>query len=59
MLKKILDEFNSISPNLEFTLEQVQNNTLNFLDITIKLCNANQNGSLYFLYTENPQRPTV
>jgi hypothetical protein len=38
--KKKLDEFNSISPYLEFTLEQVQNNTLNFLDITIKRCNA-------------------
>jgi hypothetical protein len=32
----ILDEFNNISPSLDFTCEIETNNSLSFLDITIK-----------------------
>jgi hypothetical protein len=39
--KEILDEFINFSPNIYFTLEQEQNNTLNFfLDIKINRCNV-------------------
>ena len=31
----VLDEFNSITPKLEFTLEEEQNGKINFLDFTI------------------------
>jgi len=55
MLKKILDEFNSISPNLEFTLEQVQNNILNVLDITIKWCNAETEWQFIFSIYRKPK----
>ena len=30
----VLDEFNSITPKLEFTLEEEQNDKINFLDFT-------------------------
>jgi len=36
--KEILDEIINFSPNIDFTLEKEQNNTLNFLDIKINRC---------------------
>jgi len=38
--KEILDEFINFSPNIDFTLEEEQNNILNFLDIKINRCNV-------------------
>jgi hypothetical protein len=38
--KEIMDEFINFSPNIDFTLEQEQNNTLNFLDMKINRCNV-------------------
>jgi len=35
-IHKALDEFNNPTPKLKFTLEEEQNNQINFLDITIK-----------------------
>jgi len=35
-IHKVLDEFNILTPKLKFTLEEDQNNQINFLDITIK-----------------------
>jgi hypothetical protein len=37
-----LDEFNTINPKLKFTIEKQQDNTINYLDLTI----LNHNGSL-------------
>jgi hypothetical protein len=39
-IKEILDEFNDVTPNLEFRPEKEQNNTLRFLGITRNRCNA-------------------
>jgi hypothetical protein len=36
----MLDEFNKVSPNLEFKLEQEHKDTLHLLDIKIDRCNA-------------------
>jgi hypothetical protein len=35
-IEEILSMFNNITPDLNFTLEQEQDNRLNFLDLTIK-----------------------
>jgi len=32
---KVLDDFHSTKPNMKFTLEEEENNKINFLDITI------------------------
>jgi hypothetical protein len=37
-INDILQEFNNVCSNLEFTLEAEKNNSINFLDITIKRC---------------------
>ena len=55
----LLEEFNKVSPNLDFTLEQEQSITLNILDITINNIMHRKSGSLEFLYLENPQLQTV
>jgi hypothetical protein len=38
--KEVLEEYINFSPNVEFTLEKEQNNTLKFLDIKINRCNV-------------------
>jgi hypothetical protein len=55
----LLEEFNKVSPNLDFTLEQEQSITLNILDITINNIMHSQSGSLESQYLENPQLQTV
>jgi len=54
-----MDEFSNFSLNLDFKLEQEQNNTLNFLTTIVNRAMQNQNGSLDAIYTENPQLHTV
>ena len=43
-IHKVLDLFNNISPTLTFTIEKEQNNSINFLDISI-----HKNQKLYYL----------
>jgi hypothetical protein len=43
----ILNDFNSIHPSLQFTEEIEQNNTINYLDITIHKTSTNVNISVY------------
>ena len=45
--KNILDKFNQIHPKLKFTLETEINNTINYLDITIKRNNHNLQFSIF------------
>ena len=47
----VLDEFNNLTPKLKFTLEEEQNNQINFLDFTIK----NHKGLSFDIY----RKPTT
>ena len=51
-IHKVLDEFNNLTPKLKFTLEEEQNNQINFLDITIK---KNHKGLSFDIY----RKPTT
>ena len=51
-IHKVLDEFNNLTPKLKFTLQEEQNNQINFLDITIK---KNQKGLSFDIY----RKPTT
>ena len=46
-IQSILEDFNSVHPNLTFTEEIEQNNTLNFLDITFHKTLPNIKTSVY------------
>jgi len=48
----VLEDFNNLTPKLKFTLDEEQNNQINFLDITIK---KNQKGLLFEVY----RKPTT
>jgi len=51
-IHKVLEDFNNLVPNLNFTLEKEQNNRINFLDITIS---KNQDGLAFEIY----RKPTA
>ena len=51
-IHNVLDEFNNLTPKLKFTLEEEQNNQINFLDITIK---KNHKGLSFDIY----RKPTT
>jgi hypothetical protein len=44
---RMLDDFNNLAPTMKFTLEEEQNNKINFLDITIT-----KNHNLYIIYNK-------
>jgi hypothetical protein len=49
-IHKVLDEFNNLTPKLKFTLEEEQDNQINFLDITIK----RTTNAFHLISTESP-----
>ena len=49
-----MDEFSNFSLNPDFKLEQEQNNTLNFLAITINRCNAESEWQFRFYIYRKP-----
>jgi len=49
-----MDEFNKFSLNLDFKLEQEQNNILNFLTITVNECNAKSDWQFRFYTYRKP-----
>jgi hypothetical protein len=57
--EELLEEFNSFSSNLDFTLEKEQNINLNILDITINRYNAQSEWQFRISILENPQLQTV
>ena len=51
-IHNVLDEFNNLTPKLKFTLQEEQDNQINFLDITIK---KKQKGLSFDIY----RKPTT
>jgi len=54
-IHKVLDDFNSTTPNMEFSLDKKENNKINFLDITI----AKRHDSLLFEIYRKPTTTDV
>jgi len=46
-IQNILDDFNAIHPNLKFTAETETNNSINYLDVTIRKTPQNWKFSIY------------